>query len=148
MKRQLLPPAWFGLAVAAMVILHLLLPVCRIVSRPWSLLGIAPVLSGIALNLWADRQFKHARTTVKPFEESRCLITTGPFRISRHPMYLGMTALLAGLAVLLGTLTSMIVIPLFVLLMAVRFIPVEERMMEETFGDAYRSYRKRVRSWL
>ncbi len=131
-----------------MVALHFLLPWRHIVLWPLTLLGVLPILLGCVLNVWADQQLKRAETTVKPFEKPSSLITDGAFRVSRHPMYVGMTAILIGIAVCLGTLTPMFVIPLFVAAMAVIFIPFEERTMAGQFGEHYREYCLRARRWL
>ena len=147
-NRKLQPPTVFFLAVVLMAGLHFLLPFRQIVPWPWRLLGIIPLALGVVLNLWTDGLFKQANTTVKPFEKPRSLIITGPFRFTRHPMYLGMTIVLIGLWVLLGTVLPILVVPLFVLAMSVVFIPVEERAMAEQFGEEYRTYCKRVRRWL
>jgi len=74
-------------------------------------------------------------------------VTSGAFRISRHPMYLGMTTILAGTALCMGTLTPWIPVVGFVVAMSLLFIPGEERRMESRFGDAYRTYRTRTRRW-
>ncbi|MBW1910265.1 MAG: isoprenylcysteine carboxylmethyltransferase family protein [Deltaproteobacteria bacterium] len=103
---------------------------------------------GIILNLVADGVFKKLGTTVKPFEESTALITTGVFRISRHPMYVGMVLILIGIAVLMGSLTPYAVIPVFAVLMEVVFIRVEERMLEEKFSEAWLVYKEKVRRWI
>ena len=147
-KMKALPPAWFLIFVAIMLALHLLLPVCEVIGWPYRLLGVPPVLLGAGLNVWADALFKRARTTVNPFETSTRLVTSGPFRFSRHPMYLGGVLMLIGLAVLLGSLTPAAAVPAWVVLMRVRFVAVEEEMMAETFGEAYQEYRRRVRRWL
>jgi len=148
MKTRLLPPTILLLAILLMLALHFVVPFYRVVRWPWRLLGILPLTLGIILDLWADRTFKHLNTTVKPFEQPQSLVTTGPFRFSRHPMYLGMTAIVIGLWLCLGTTTPLFVVPLFVLVMSVIFIPAEEHMMEKHFGDKYRAYCKRVRRWL
>jgi len=114
----------------------------------WNLLGVVPLVIGIILNLVADGVFKKLGTTVKPFEESTALITTGVFRISRHPMYVGMVLILIGIAVLMGSLTPYAVIPVFAVLMEVVFIRVEERMLEEKFSEAWLVYKEKVRRWI
>lgn len=131
-----------------MVLLHFLFPGAEIVSYPWRLIGSVPLLLGIFLNLIADKAFKKNHTTVKPFEESTSLITTGVFRLSRHPMYLGMVLILVGIAMLLGSLLPFLVIPVFAVLMDVIFIRTEERMLAHKFGDAWRQYQENVRWWL
>jgi protein-S-isoprenylcysteine O-methyltransferase Ste14 len=146
--KRLYPPSYLLIAIVLMVALHFLLPVRQIIFFPWRLLGILPLLAGILLAVLAERTFKKHRTTVKPFEKSSALVTDGAFRLSRHPMYLGMTLLLAGLAVLMGSVTPWCGVLLFVLVMEFVFVRAEEAMMDETFGQAYRDYRAQVRRWL
>jgi protein-S-isoprenylcysteine O-methyltransferase Ste14 len=143
-----LPPTYLFSSLLLMTGLHLVVPVLEVIRFPWSLTGCVPLLVGIVLNLVADQAFKRAGTTVKPFEESSALITGGVFRISRHPMYLGMVLILFGVAMLLGTLTPILVVPVFALLMQYRFIMVEERMLEAKFGAHWTNYKSRVRQWV
>jgi protein-S-isoprenylcysteine O-methyltransferase Ste14 len=131
-----------------MVALHFVVPVKRIIPFPWDLLGLIPLVLGIALNIIADKAFRDAKTTVKPFQESAALITDGVYRISRHPMYLGFVLILFGLAVLLGSLTPFIIIPIFAIVMDQVFIVVEERMLAEKFGQAWLDYKAKVRRWV
>jgi protein-S-isoprenylcysteine O-methyltransferase Ste14 len=131
-----------------MLALHWLLPVAQVVAWPYRLAGAAPVALGLGLNLWADRLFKRAGTTVKPFETSRRLVTGGPYRFSRHPMYVGMTAVLAGVAVGLGSVSPAVVAVAFAVVVDRAFITAEERAMVEAFGNEYEAYRRRVRRWL
>lgn len=148
MHKPLLPPAYFIASICAMLALHFLLSIVRILPFPWTLLGIAPVIAGVALNLAADRAFKRHQTTVKPFELSTSLITEGVFRVSRNPMYLGMVLILLGLAIVLGTLTPFAVCAAFAVLLHYRFVRTEERMLAEKFGADWRAYRGQVRRWI
>jgi protein-S-isoprenylcysteine O-methyltransferase Ste14 len=143
-----LPPFYLFAALVAMGILHFALPLCRLIAFPWNLAGLPILATGVWLALAADRLFTQHGTTVKPFERSSALVTTGPFRISRHPMYLGFTLVLLGVALLAGSLSPFAVVVLFLILMEALFIRTEERMMGETFGDAWTSYARRVRRWL
>ena len=104
--------------------------------------------ASLGFGLWARLLFVQVGTTVKPFQESSELVILGPFHVTRNPMYLSMTVLLLGLAVLLGSLTPFFVIPLFVLIINRRFIPAEESMLERRFGESYRNYQQRVRRWI
>jgi protein-S-isoprenylcysteine O-methyltransferase Ste14 len=143
-----LPPVCFLIAILLTVTLHFLLPFRELIPFPWRLLGILPLVLGIILNVLADRSLKWHKTTVKPFVSSRVLVTEGVFRVSRHPMYLGMILSIAGIAVLLGSLTPWFILLLLAVLLDARFIRIEESMLEETFGEAYRRYRKQARSWI
>jgi protein-S-isoprenylcysteine O-methyltransferase Ste14 len=107
-----------------------------------------PLVIGIALNVAADRQFKHHQTTVKPFERSSALVTAFPFSLSRNPMYVGITLMLAGVALLLGTVSPLLPVAAFAILMDIHFVRMEERMLAEAFGSEWDNYRARVRRWL
>ena len=145
-RAGMMPPTYLLISLVAMVALDLLVPVARVVPAPYSYLGGLPLLVGLAVSVWASSFFNKVKTTIKPFERPSRLVTEGAFRFSRHPMYLGMALVLAGLALLLGTVTPVIVVPLFVWLMDRKFVAVEEKALTEAFGDAYAEYSRRV-SW-
>lgn len=147
-RKPVLPPTYLWAAMIVMVALHFAFPVKRIIPFPWDLLGALPLALGAALNIIADKAFRDAQTTVKPFQESAVLVTDGVYRISRHPMYLGFVLILLGLAVLLRSLTPSFVIPIFAVLMDRAFIVVEERMLAEKFGQAWLKYKAKVRRWV
>jgi len=125
-----------------------LLPVTTIIPLPWNVIGIVPLALGIAINIVADNALHKASTTVKPFEESSALVTSGAYRISRHPMYLGFVLILVGVAILLGSLSPCVVILIFVILMDQVFIKVEERMLGAKFGEAWLAYKRQTRRWI
>jgi protein-S-isoprenylcysteine O-methyltransferase Ste14 len=141
------PPTFLLAALLLMLVLHFLVPGARVIQPPWSLLGLLPLGFGVGINLAADRELHRVGTTVKPFEVSACLVSGGVYRFSRHPMYLGFIALLAGVAILLGSLSPWLVVPVFFLLLERIFIRVEEAMLAERFGEAWGAYTRRVRRW-
>jgi len=145
---KMLPPSYFFLTIALMACLHLLLPVARVINYPFTLIGIIPLFVGTLLNLLADKALKDYKTTVKPFMESTTLITTGVYRLCRHPMYLGMALILLGLASFLGSLSPFVAIAVFVILMEQNFLRVEEQMLEMKFGQQWLEYKQRVRRWI
>lgn len=146
--KALTPLHYLLLSLLLIAALHLLLPLAQPIPMPWRLLGSVPLLLGIVLNLLADAALAKHHTTVKPFEPSAALVTDGVYRISRHPMYLGMALLLAGIALLLGSFSPLIVVALFVIAMERRYICVEEAMLAQRFGDHWQRYRQRTRRWL
>lgn len=147
-QRRILPPAYLLLAIVGLVVLHLLAPGRHVIAFPWSLAGLVPLVTGVVLDVVADSNLKRHGTTVKPFQRSSSLVTTGAYRLCRHPMYLGFTLILVGLAMLLGTVTPFVVAPLFVWCIETAFIRPEEDMLEARFGDAWRTYKTHVRRWI
>lgn len=147
-QKPILPPTYFMTGLLVSMVLHFFVPVVSIVSFPFNLIGLLFIVFGSVLNIWADQLFKERNTTVKPFEPPAVMVLEGPFAWSRHPMYLGMVAILLGTSVLCGSLTSFIGPIGFWLIVRLRFIPAEEQSMIETFGDDYIRYRSRVRSWI
>ncbi len=146
--KRILPPVYFLISIVTMALLNLLAPISYFAQYPLNLLGIIPLVMGVALNLIADAAFKKAQTTVKPFEISTALITTGVFRISRHPMYSGMVLLLIGIAILMGALSPLIIIVFFAALIEFVFVRVEEKMLAKQFGLAWTDYQSKVRKWI
>lgn len=143
-----LPPAYLFMALAGMTFLHHFFPAMQLIPYPYNASGLVPLAAGVVLNLNADRLFRKHGTTVKPFEQSRALITSGAYRFSRNPMYLGMIMILVGVGVLMGSLSPFTLIPVFVIIMDKVFIASEERMLDRRFGDDWRNYRARVRRWI
>lgn len=119
-----------------------------VVHKPYTYLGIALMLLGLVMANWAAITFRKVKTSFQLHGESSALTTSGPFRFSRNPMYLSMLIWLAGLAVLLGSLTPFLFPILLLLLANFLIIPLEERNMGQRFGTEYAEYKRRVRRWL
>jgi protein-S-isoprenylcysteine O-methyltransferase Ste14 len=147
-RHRVIPPIYFFAALLAEVGLHFYFPLWRAVPAPFNLAGAASIVVGLALAVWAAGLFRAAGTPVRPFERSTSVVTSGPYKITRNPMYLGMVLALLGVAVLLGTLTAFLPIPPFVWQIRRKFILPEESFLAELFGNEYAQYKARVRRWL
>ncbi|MFZ1416007.1 MAG: isoprenylcysteine carboxylmethyltransferase family protein [Defluviicoccus sp.] len=143
-----LPPTFALIAGLTMAGLHRLVPLADIVGRPWHWVALAPVAAGLVLAIWAAAGFIRAGTPLEPYKDAAVLITAGPYRFSRNPIYLGMALLLAGFWLWLGSLSPGLVLPAFVIAIDRRFIQREEAHLEERFGARFRAYRASVRRWL
>jgi protein-S-isoprenylcysteine O-methyltransferase Ste14 len=148
MIRRILPTTYLLIALIIMLVLHFICPILMLISVPWNLVGIIPLVIGVLVNLLADAALHKGGTTVKPFQESTSLITDSVYRISRNPMYLGFVLVLIGVAILLRSLSPWIVIPLFIILVELVFITEEEKMLAEKFGLTWIEYRNKVRQWI
>lgn len=118
-------------------------------AHPWlNLLGCAVFVIGLIVAGWGWVTFLRTRTTTVPGEASSRLVTWGPYRFTRNPMYAGLSLVYLGEAGLLRQAWPVAFLPLVVAYVNWVVIPVEERMLGERFGDAYEQYRRRVRRWL
>lgn len=111
--------------------------------------AIVLVLAGIALAVSAERMFAAAGTEIMPASPAnKALVTGGPFRYTRNPMYCGLMASALGVALYFGTLPFFAVPVLLFLLVNFVFVPFEEAKMLRQFGAQYTDYRARVRRWI
>jgi protein-S-isoprenylcysteine O-methyltransferase Ste14 len=139
---------YFLVALALMAFLHYAVPLARIIAEPYRYAGAVIMALAVALILWAALLFRRAGTAIHPFETSSALVTRGPYRFTRNPMYLGMAGLLLGAAILMGSITPFVVIPAFAAVITERFILGEEARLEAAFGAPYLEFKARVRRWL
>ena len=143
----IMPPVILLLAIALMTLLHFLWPLAQMFYFPLTLLGVVLMLLGLGTILWCGGLFRLAGTTIKPFQESSHLITSGIYGYSRNPIYLAMVVILIGVAWLCGSFTPFFVIPFFKWGIETGFILREEQMLQERFGESYQAYCQRVRRW-
>lgn len=112
-------------------------------------LGVALIVLGLALAVWGRMVFAREGAEILPTSPTNSkLVQRGPFRLSRNPMYLGLLALLIGIALVVGTGPMLLVPPIFFAAMHWGFIPFEEAKMARQFGQEYGDYKRRVRRWL
>jgi protein-S-isoprenylcysteine O-methyltransferase Ste14 len=126
----------------------------RLAALPFSLhgwarvVGIALTVAALLLLASAPLLFLLERTTIVPHRTARRLVTRGPYRITRNPMYLALTLVYAGVALALGHVWSLLFLPLPVWVMHTKVIPFEEATLTRAFGDEYLAYQKRVPRWI
>ena len=124
--------------------------------RPWTIpggtamtvAGMVLVLIGVALTFWSVTALRRAHTTVIPWEQVSAMVTTGPFRFSRNPIYLADAVAYLGATLIIHSWWPLVALPGVLWMMRHKVIDREERYLAERFGDAYRDYQRRVRRWL
>jgi protein-S-isoprenylcysteine O-methyltransferase Ste14 len=143
-----MPPTLFYCCIVLMLLLAWMWPVSTFIRFPINLLGIVPLLLGLGMAVWGSRKFSEVGTTIKTFDEPGRLVTDGLFRITRNPMYLGFVLALLGVWILLGSLSPVAGVILFVVVADRWYIRFEERVLTETFGLEFEAYRARTRRWI
>ena len=138
---------WLFHLIAA-VVLNKFLPLPLAIPILFKGLGSLILLLGAVIAFSAIGRFKFARTTLNPHAPVSNIVTGGPYRFTRNPMYLGFASVLAGFPLTLGSYWGVIVSPLFILLMNKLVIRYEEAYLEEKFAEQYTSYKSHVRRWI
>ncbi len=136
-----------GLAYLGTVVDSLLgLP--TLASRLAAIVGILLVLLGFLLRLWAVFHFYNHNMRVLSPQPQGSLVTAGPYRYSRNPLYLGANVFcFFGAALLFGSPTALIMTAVHLPFVNL-WIQREERQLEQKFGDRFRAYKRQVRRWL
>ena len=145
---RLPPPLVYLIAFLIGLLLQARFP-APFLPRPIALgLGAALMGAGALVIVSAIPTMLRGHGTLSTAAPSAALVTSGPYRYSRNPMYLGLVLLYGGFACALAITWALpLLIPLIVYTQ-VGVIAPEERYLERAFGDAYRAYRTRVRRWL
>jgi protein-S-isoprenylcysteine O-methyltransferase Ste14 len=112
------------------------------------MLGWPLIAGGIAVGLLASRQMRRAETNVSPYKPATALVTEGPYRFTRNPLYLSMTLLYGGVSALANALPPVLLLPLVLRLMRRGVIEREEGYLEQKFGDVYLEYKVRAPRWI
>ncbi|MEL6416292.1 MAG: isoprenylcysteine carboxylmethyltransferase family protein [Pseudomonadota bacterium] len=144
-----IPPMWLlGCAVLAWVQAEYV-PSGLSFGQVWAVaLGTILVALGLLLLVLALMEFVRKRTTPIPHMDASELITSGIFRFSRNPIYLGDILILAGLILRWDAVVSVPLVPILVWIINIRFIHAEEFRLERDFGDAFLRYMAQTRRWL
>ena len=143
------PPVYMLLIAGSMWFLDKTIPVSELISSPWNKLGYLPIILALFTDGTSLMQFFRSHTTANPIHPGKAskLVTTGVYRITRNPMYVGLLFLLIGWAVLLGSFSTFLLLPIFIFLITTQQIIPEERVLEEKFGQQYLDYKNTVNRW-
>lgn len=144
------PPLAFLVAVLASVALGWLVPLGVLApAATWLVvLGALLLSAGCVLGITGVAAFRRAGTNVNPHQPALRVVETGPYRLSRNPMYLGMVLIVAGLGLVASLDWALILAPMLWAVLHVGVVLREEAYLAAKFGDPYRAYLARTRRWL
>ncbi len=113
-------------------------------------LGIASAVLGLGIMLSGALEFRKAKTTVNPLnpEQASELVISGIFKVTRNPMYLGMSLIIIAASIALGNLIGFAWMMAFMLYIQMFQIKPEEKAMHKLFGGSFADYCQRVRRWI
>lgn len=123
-------------------------PVAIVAPRAAAPLGIACLVLGLAIHLSAALTLRRAKTSPKPWRPTTAVVTAGPYRFTRNPIYVGFSLIYIGVGFWANTVWPFLLLPLILLVMQFGVIAREEVYLQRIFGDEYLEYKRRVRRWL
>ncbi len=112
------------------------------------LVGVVLLAGGVALNLWADRLFHKKGIGVCPFSAVSCLLTEGPYRFTRNPMYLGMLLVCAAVPFITGLYLNLWAAAVLAIWLHIGFVLPEEEFLRQRLGMEYVFYASANPRWL
>jgi protein-S-isoprenylcysteine O-methyltransferase Ste14 len=143
------PPFAWGLAIIAGLALNWLAPLPFLpAALPAGWLGAIVFVLALALGAWAIVTMIRAGSNVPTNRPTTTIVESGPYRLTRNPIYLGMFLGLIGLAIAFDNLWLLIMLAPFALVIRYGVVAREEAYLERKFGNVYRGYCSRVGRWL
>ena len=144
------PVAQVIITAAAMYGVSKMVPALTFSLNGSTALAVGLGMMGMSLCVMGVTQFRKAQTTPNPqaLEKVSSLVTSGIYRYSRNPMYLGLVLILLGWAFYLSHFLAFVLLPVFILYMTRFQIQPEEQMMARKFGKTYQAYLNKVRRWI
>ena len=139
-----LPPVWMLAHGAAAWVVARWVPLAEFGGRT---VGSIVMVLGAALAVWAALCFARGKTSIEPRERPQTLLSSGPFRINRNPIYTGMALTLLGWAIWLGALSAVLAVLFFPFVIDRRFVRGEEALLREAFGARAEAYMAETRRW-
>lgn len=148
----LLPPFYPLIALALAAVLDLLIPVELFPAPAWlgwtTVAGAVLVIAGFALAASSARTFKAAGTNVEPFKPSLKIVTSGPYRWSRNPIYIGFQLIYLGLCLGFALEWGVLLLPFLWFVLDRMVVAREEAYLFNKFGSEYSTYLSKTRRWL
>lgn len=145
--QRLLPPVLVLILLGLMAAAHRWYPGPEWLAAGRRVAAAVPLAAGVLLLVAARLRFVRHRTNIMTFGVPDRLVTDGPYRFTRNPMYLGFALVLLGAAAGSGRLVPLLLALVFVPVADRWYIAFEERRLAEVFGDTWQDYRRRVRRW-
>lgn len=141
------PPVYFAVPLAVGLALDRAAPVPGVRGRVACAIGIGSIAAGLAIAAAAIRAIGAAGSDVRPNRPTTALVEGGVFAATRNPIYVGGTAVFVGAALLGRSRLALVLLPIVLAQLDRHVVDREERYLERTFGERYRTYHARVPRW-
>jgi protein-S-isoprenylcysteine O-methyltransferase Ste14 len=142
------PPFIYAGSLAAGLLANRRLRLRFLPRRLARTLGLPLVVCGFVVGFLGFREVRRAGSSVDPYKPVTAIVTGGPYRFTRNPMYLGFVLQYVGISAFFNALPPLVLLPVIQQLMRRGVIEREERYLERKFGEEYRQYKESVRRWI
>jgi protein-S-isoprenylcysteine O-methyltransferase Ste14 len=147
-RMNIIPPVYFLASLCIGIGLNQVLPTVNIPDVMGVSIGAGLIVLSILLAMWALIWFKRVNTPIDVRKPTTMIVTTGPYRISRNPLYLSSLMFITGFGLVGNFFWILLIMPLLILVINYAVINKEEQYLENKFGYAYIQYKASVRRWL
>jgi protein-S-isoprenylcysteine O-methyltransferase Ste14 len=142
------PPLIYAGALAAGLLANRRYRIPFLPRRVARTLGLSMVVGGLAIGFLGSREMRRAETNLDPRKPATTVVTEGPFRFTRNPLYLSMVLIYLGISALANGLAPILLLPIVQRLMRRGVIEREERYLERKFGEEYLQYKVGTPRWI
>jgi protein-S-isoprenylcysteine O-methyltransferase Ste14 len=142
------PPLLYSGTLLVSLLLHWFKPWYLPHAWPVRIVGVGLIAAAAALGIWGERTLKRGGTNVNPREPTLAIVSDGPYRFTRNPLYLALAGLCLGIALAVGTVWPLVFLVPVLLITHYGIIKREERYLARKFGEPYGAYMARVRRWI
>ena len=137
----------FILGLVGGVIANLTIPL-QVLPLWLQITGLAPLVIGVGLFIWARSAFSRHKTSLMPWSPTAELVHDGPYRYSRNPIYLAFGLIYLGIGLVFNSAYVLMMLVVVLVLFDRLQIPREEQYLENKFGESFKTYKSKVRRWI
>jgi protein-S-isoprenylcysteine O-methyltransferase Ste14 len=142
------PPALYAGTLLIGLLLNFVFPIGFLPRSVALALGVLAIICAGLIVISAVRAMSRARTAINPSHPTTVIVSDGVFSLSRNPIYLSMTLLYIGIALLFGALWVLLLLLPLLVIVQIGVVKREEIYLEGKFGSEYLRYKARVRRWV
>jgi protein-S-isoprenylcysteine O-methyltransferase Ste14 len=142
------PPVIYGVVFGLGFLLQKYISLVALPRSVSRVLSLPCMIIALTIAAWSFVRFWRASTSPLHIRPTTAIVTTGPYRFTRNPMYLSLALLYAGLALWFAVTWALVLLPMAIAVIRYYVIAGEERYLERKFGQEYLDYKARVRRWI
>ena len=142
------PPLWTILIILIALLLSFSVVELKVSFPMIVSFGVSLCICSFGVMIWCANTLVRAKTPALPHNKAEILVTRGPYRWSRNPIYLADIVLLLSFAFIYQTMWPVLLLPILFLILQKRFVLPEEEMLKSRFPEAFKQWSKKTRRWI